>query len=139
MIDITKGGFMTNKIEYEDPHNIVISFDVKDLERAEKFYTEILGFKRGWEGGLEYGWLEIDVPVEGLIIGLNLKKEGEITPGSTTLNIGVKDAEKTKAYLDSKGVKTLEINEIPGMVKLVVAFDPDGNMISFVESLVEES
>ncbi len=128
---------MTEKIGYADPQNIVVSFEVKDLERSAKFYTEILGFERGWEGGLDIGWLEINVPGEGLILGLSLKREGEVTHGSTTINFGIKDAEATKAYLDSKGVKTMDLYEIPNMIKMVMAFDPDGNMLAFVESLVE--
>jgi len=129
---------LAENIGYVDPHNIVISFEVKDLERSAKFYTEILGFERGWEGGLDIGWLEINVPVEGLILGLSLKREGEVTHGSTTINFGVKNAEATKAYLDSKGVKTMDIYEIPNMIKMVMAYDPDGNMLAFIESLVEE-
>ncbi len=124
-------------IEYTEPHTIVISLDVKDLEVAEKFYTEILGFKRGWDKAVDFGWLEIDV-TKGLTLGLNLKKEGDIVHGSTTVNFGVKSAENTKKYLEGKGVNTLEIQELPGMVKMVISFDPDGNMIVFVESLVEE-
>jgi len=122
-------------IKYNGP--MVISVEVKDIERSAKFYTEILGFERGWEGTLEVGWLELIGPVEGMYIGLSLKRNGEVKHGSTTINFGVKDVTETKAYLDSKGVKTMDITEIPEMVKMLMAFDPDGNMLAFVQSLVE--
>jgi hypothetical protein len=76
-------------------------------------------------------------PIEGMHIGLSLKRDGEVRHGSTTINFGGDNVTEIKAYLDAKGVKTEEITEIPGRVKMLMADDPDGNMLAFVESLVE--
>ena len=122
-------------IKYRDSFQTTISIRVNDIERAAKFYSEILGFERGWDGALDQGWLEIDLPIEGLVIGLS-KDEGEIKHGSTTLNIGVMDVDKTHKYVLSKNVEIFRVSEIPNLVKTLAVFDPDGNKIVFVESLI---
>jgi catechol 2,3-dioxygenase-like lactoylglutathione lyase family enzyme len=123
-----------NKIQYREPFQATISIRVKDIETAANFYSDILGFERGWDEVLDIGWLEINLPLQGLVIGLS-KDEGEIKHGSTTLNIGVKDVEETHKYLVSRNVEIFRLNEIPDVVKTLAVFDPDGNKLVFVESL----
>ena len=122
-------------IDYVDPPVIVVSLDVTDLETAATFYTQILGFKRGWDRAKQYGWLEIDIPLSDVKIGLNLIRNSKVSHGSTTLTFGVKDVAATRAYLEVNDIITGEINEIPGMVKTLEADDPDGNKLIFVEDL----
>ena len=126
---------MTQAINYVDPPVIIVSLDVTDLEKAATFYTHFLGFKRGWAGAIQHGWLEINVPRADFMIGLNLIRGDKVSHGSTTLTFGVTDIVATKAYFETTGVATEEINVIPGMVKTLLAYDPDGNKLLFVEDL----
>ena len=127
----------TKKIEYRKPFSVTASMKVKNIERAAKFYTEVLGFERGWDEALDIGWLEINLPLDGFNIGLSLLRDEEIQHGSTTLNIGVQDVEATKKYLESKRVKILIQSEIPELVKTLAIADTEGNKIVFVENLLE--
>ena len=126
---------MINKIEYIQPAYILVAINVRDLRKAEKFWVEDLGFERGWDKGIKDGWLEIETPVKGFVIGLNLVSEEEFVKEETKINIAVKAIETTKEVLEEKGIKTTEIRTIPGILKIMTVFDPDDNTISFVEGL----
>ena len=130
-----KSYFMKSKIEYLKPADILVSINVTDLKKAEKFWVEDLGFKLGWDKGIKDGWLEIETPVEGLTIGLNLVNEEEFDKEESKINIAVKDIEKTKELLERRGISASEIRTIPGTLKIITVFDPDDNAISFVEGL----
>ena len=123
-------------IHYREPFEVVASLKVKDLERAKRFYSEILGFERGYEGAIEHGWLEMNLPIKNFTIGLSLLLEGEVIHGSTTLNIGIKNAEETKQYLEKNKVDVSEISTIPNIVKTLFIFDSEGNKIVFVENII---
>ncbi|MCG3256758.1 MAG: VOC family protein [Candidatus Heimdallarchaeota archaeon] len=126
---------MNNKIAYLEPADILLSINVTDLKKAEKFWVEDLGFQRGWDKGLKDGWLEIEMHVKGLIIGLNRVKEEEFVKEETRINIAVKDIEIAKEFLEKKGIKTTKIRTIPRILKIMAVFDPDENAISLVEGL----
>jgi len=126
---------MERKIEYFQPMDILVSINVTDLKKAENFWVEELGFKKGWDKGIEEGWLEIETPVKGLVIGLNLIKENEFVKEKTGINIAVKDIEATKELLEKKGIETTEIRTIQGILKIMTVFDPDDNAIFLVQGL----
>ena len=126
---------MTDKKDYPIPYKtdqVYFSYDVKDYERAKKFYTEVLGFEISWDGGTEVGWIEFDLPVTGARVGLSILREGEVKVGSGMLVLVVHDLEITKKYLESKGVETVDIVDVPDMVSWFNAKDPEGNVIQFV-------
>lgn len=102
------------------------------MNRAKKFYTSIFGFSIAWEGGDEVGWCELELPVKGVRIGLDLKKEGEIIHGSTTLTLNVNNLEVTQEYLKKNGVRISEIRDIPKMVSMFDCWDIDGNKILII-------
>ncbi|MFW9905547.1 MAG: VOC family protein [Candidatus Thorarchaeota archaeon] len=122
---------MTNEIPFKKD-SIYFQYNVKDMDRAKEFYTEIMGFKITWDGGSEVGWCELDLPVEGVKLGLNLKLEGEIINGSGILTIDVADLDITKSYLKNKDVKTTDITDIPDMVSFFDIYDSEGNKIQIV-------
>ena len=103
--------------------------DVNDLDRAIDFYSKILGFEPHFLEAKEMGWVELTTYVEGLLIGLNLT-EDEIKPSSTGFLMSIEDCDAAKEYLDSKGVETTEIRDLPGLVSLFEFYDSEGNMIS---------
>ena len=101
---------MTDK--YPIPYSkesVYFQYDVKDFNRARKFYEEILGFEKIWDGGEEVGWMEFALPITGARLGLNYKPEGEIARGSGTLTLVVDDLVVPKEYLKTQfGMKRSE-------------------------------
>ncbi|MFX0124266.1 MAG: VOC family protein [Candidatus Hodarchaeota archaeon] len=112
--------------------SIYFQYNVKDINRAKTFYSSIFGFKITWDGGPEIGWCELALPVKGVKLGLNLKREGEITPGSGTLTFDVTDLDAAKSYLENQAVKTTDIVDIPDMVSYFDMYDSEGNIIQIV-------
>lgn len=125
---------MTSKIPFKTD-SIYFQYNVKDFDRAKKFYTEIFGFEITFDGGSEVGWCELDLPVKGAKLGLNLKLEGDITPGSGTLTFDVTDLDATKSYLESNNIKTTNITDLPDMVSYFDMYDSEGNRIQIVAEL----
>lgn len=124
-----------NKKEWPMPYkkgSVYFQYQVKDYERAKKFYSETMGFEMTWDGGAEVGWGEFDLPAQGAKLGINLITEGEHRQGSGTLTLEVEDLEVCKKYLKSKGVKTGEIADIPDMVSYFNMRDSEGNAIQVV-------
>jgi len=126
-------GETTMKKEFPSKKDsIYFQYNVKDIDRAKKFYTDIFGFEITWDGGTEVGWCELALPVKGVKLGLNLKREGEITPGSGVLTFDVTDLDAAKSYLEDKDVKTTDITDIPNMVSYFDMYDSEGNIIQIV-------
>jgi len=128
---------MKTEIEYLEPADILISINVTDFKKAEKFWIDDLGFKLGWDKGISDGWLEIETPVKGLVIGLNLVSNEKFVKEESKINIAVKNIEITKEYLEKRRIKTSEIRTILRTLKIMTVYDPDDNTISFVEGLKE--
>ncbi|MFW9800090.1 MAG: VOC family protein [Candidatus Thorarchaeota archaeon] len=124
---------MTHKypVPYKEDQ-VYFQYDVKDFNRAKKFYEEVLGFEKTWDGGEEAGWVEFALPVGGARVGLNLKREGEIDRGSGTLTLVVEDLDVTKNYFGVKGVDASDIVDVPDMVSYFNIEDTEGNPIQVV-------
>ncbi len=126
---------MTDKKEYPIPYktdSIYFQYLVTDYEQSKKFYAEVLGFEKVWDGGAEVGWVEFALPVAGARLGLNINPEAKITQGSGVLTLNMVDLDRTKSYFDKKGIETTDIVDIPDMVSYFNFNDPDGNRIQVV-------
>ncbi|MFX1367061.1 MAG: VOC family protein [Promethearchaeota archaeon] len=124
---------MTDK--YPIPYSkesVYFQYNVKDFDRARKFYGEILGLEKTWDGGEEAGWMEFALPITGARLGLNYQREGEIRRGSGVLTLVVDDLEVTRKYLSSKKVESDDIVDIPDMVSYFNFHDSEGNPIQVV-------
>jgi len=124
---------MTDK--YPIPYSkesVYFQYNVKDFDRARKFYGEILGFEKIWDGGEEVGWMEFALPIAGSRLGLNYQREGEIKRGSGVLTLVVDDLEVTKKYLAGKKIESDDIVDIPDMVSYFNFHDSEGNPIQAV-------
>ena len=120
-------------IAYEmDDATFYFEIETHDYATAKKFYVDVLGFKVCLDIMEEFGWAELELPVKGTKIGLNLKSEGIITQGSIVLCIGVKNLNETRAYLAGHHVKMGEIRDVPGMVSLMDAWDFEGNKLTII-------
>ncbi len=111
---------------------VYFQYDIKDFSRAKKFYEDILGLEKTWDGGEEAGWVEFALPVSGARVGLNLKREGEISQGSGTLTLVVKDLDVTRSYFQKQGISASEIRDVPDMVSYFNIEDTEGNPIQVV-------
>ncbi len=112
--------------------SVYFQYQVKDFDRAKKFYSDVMGFEITWDGGAEVGWAEFALPAEGARLGINLIREGELRQGSGTLTMDVEDLDACKIYLERNGIETSDIEDIPDMVSYFNMKDPEGNSIQVV-------
>ncbi len=111
---------------------VYISVGVSNYARAIKFYQDIFHFEKKWDYGEEVGWCELELPVMGIRIGLNLMRNLPVVSGTTTIGLNVTDLEGTKRYLDSKKVKTSDISDLPGLVSMFDMWDSEGNVLQIL-------
>lgn len=112
---------------------LTCSMGVTSLDRAIEWYQSVLGFTLLYRAD-EIGWCELSTGVPGVNVGLSQNES--VTQGGGATNVwGVKDILAAKAHLDGHGVKQDgEIRHIPGMVKLLTFYDPDGNAMMAFEA-----
>ncbi len=117
--------------------NIISFVWSTNIERSFKFYTEILGFKKGYGSD---DWIELSIP--GLHTGyLALNRWSLDKPIATNdfVTLGVDNLEEFKKHLIAHNVQlkgdTREFYEEG--IKMLKFFDPDGNTLtaSEVESI----
>ena len=115
-------------VEYRP--TLLIQLGVKDLDRAIRFYTDVLGFTLT-ERRDDLQFAHVDTNVDGLQIGLSRQPEPKGS-GSVLLNIGVKDVAAARRALEARGVVFRRPTVvIPGKVALAEFADPDGNLLRF--------
>lgn len=110
---------------------------VEDLKKAVKFYTDVVGLKLN-EMHEQHGWAELSGHEGGSRLGIAQKNDRErIQPGqNAVVTLTVENLTKSMADLSKKGAKTLgDVVEVPGMVKLQMIVDNDGNHLQLVEML----
>jgi catechol 2,3-dioxygenase-like lactoylglutathione lyase family enzyme len=111
---------------------LTCAFAVTDLTRAIDWYRDVLGFALLYRQD-EIAWCELRTGVERVNLGLSERQEAGGSGGATP-TFGVVDIEEAKAALDAAGVRQDgEIQEIPGLVRLLTFYDPDGNALMFYQ------
>ncbi len=101
---------------------------VKDLDKAVRFYTEVLGFKIKERFGND--WASLEGP--GIHLGLHPAMGNEIKAGCISIVLTVKDLKKAMEQLKKKGASFSKITE-DKMVKIAHFKDPDGNPLYFCQ------
>ncbi|RYY25007.1 MAG: VOC family protein [Sphingomonadales bacterium] len=122
----------TSPIAYDGGLTCAIS--VTSLDAAIPWYQELFGMTLLYRID-EIAWCEMVSPVARVTVGLS---QVETVPqgGGATLTFGVADLDAAKAVLDAKIIRQDgEIMEIPGMVRLLTFYDPDGNALMFYQDL----
>jgi catechol 2,3-dioxygenase-like lactoylglutathione lyase family enzyme len=125
-------------------HMMHVGIIVTDLDRAMKFYGDVLGFKEIWRGsksGTELSWTNVKVPDGDDYIEFMLYKEApEATKRGSAhhLCLEVPDTSATVAALDAKPyrkqyTKPLEIRTGTNRKRQVNIFDPDGTRTEVME------
>lgn len=113
---------------------LTCALSVTSLDRAIPWYENVLGMKLLYRMD-EIAWCEFETGVARVNVGLS-QVESAGGPGGATLTFGVTDLDAAKAALDAAGVRQDgSINEIPGMVRLLTFYDPDGNALMFYQDL----
>lgn len=118
-----------------------IGIRVRELERSEKFYTELLGLKKATGGTMAHGgkWVLLEDPRSHQRLELNWYPPAspyatEYVAGEGLDHIGfkVKDAASTVKKLVDKGASpVLFPKDKDGIKGLYYLKDPDGNWIEF--------
>lgn len=113
------------------------SVGVTDLDRSIAWYRDVLGFKLLFRAD-DIGWCEMETMVPGVSVGLS-QNESVAQGGGATNVWAVKDIVAAKASLDAAGVRQDgDIQHIPGLVKLITFYDPDGNAMMLSENLASQ-
>ncbi|HVA25163.1 MAG TPA: VOC family protein [Chloroflexota bacterium] len=101
---------------------------VSDMDRAVKFYTEMLGLRLLYQAGP--GWAQIDAG-KGLTLGLHGAHEGGPQPGqkgSTVIGFELDEPmDQAYATLSERGVKFHGPVQDTEHVRLAYFSDTDGN------------
>lgn len=113
---------------------LTCAISVTDLDAGIAWYRDVLGMNLIYRMD-EIAWCELESPVARVNIGLS-QVEAVPQGGGATLTFGVGDLDAAKAMLDAAGVRQDgPVQEIPGMVKLLTFFDPDGNALMLYQDL----
>lgn len=109
---------------------------VADIEKAVKFYTEIMGLELK-EFNKEFGWAELGGS-EGALLGLAQEniEYGMKAGTNAVVTISVDDIHKAIEEIKQQGVRLIgDPIEIPGDVKMQTLIDADGNMLQLVQNI----
>jgi len=98
---------------------------VSDMDRAARFYREVLGLREKVRFGNE--WAEYTTP-DGFIIGLHPARPGTPLPpqGGISVGFGVDDIDAERARLEEQGVKFFGPTVDSPPVRLAFFADADG-------------
>ena len=121
-------------IDYDG--GLTCALGVKNLEAGIAWYRDVLGFEPLYVRE-DIAWGELVTGVARVNVGISQAEEPG-GKGGATLTFGVTDLDAAKAALDAKGVRQDgDIQEIPGMVRLLTFYDPDDNALMFYQDLSE--
>jgi catechol 2,3-dioxygenase-like lactoylglutathione lyase family enzyme len=109
-----------------------IWYRVSDLDAAQAFYGR-LGFTETYRDK-EGRWARLERDGVELSIGEEVPATDEEEEGAL-LSVDVADAKAEAERLRAEGVEVGVVVEIPGAIRLVDVFDPDGNRIQLSEPL----
>lgn len=112
---------------------LTCSMGVTDMTAAIGWYERVMHCKLLYRAD-DIGWCELATPMAGVNIGLS-QVESVVQGGGATNVFEVADIEEAKVHLDAEGVRQDgDIQHIPGLVKLLTFYDPDGNAFMFSQS-----
>lgn len=112
---------------------LTCSMGVTDIAASIAWYERVMQCALIYHAE-EIGWCEMRTPMAGVNIGLS-QVEAVVQGGGATNVFEVADIEAAKAHLDAEEVRRDgDIQHIPGLVKLITFYDPDGNAFMFSQS-----
>ena len=103
-------------------------YHVRDLDEGRRFYREVLGFE---EVAVDFEARWSNLRRGEMEIGL---AEGEPTETGVA-HVDVRDLKGEAERLREAGVEVGIVLELPGEIRLLDVYDPDGNRIQLAEEL----
>lgn len=121
------------KTPFEYGESMVISVNVSNFNAAVEWYEKAVGFELIYRLD-QYGWGEVQTPLNGITIGLGQTED--LKHGGTVPTFTVKDIDAARKHLESVGARfDGDTYQIEDMVKLATFYDPDGNAWMLAEQL----
>jgi len=112
---------------------LTCSMGVTDMAASIAWYERVMGCALLYRAD-EIGWCELATPMAGVNIGLS-EVESVGQGGGATNVFEVADIDAAKAHLDAEGVRQDgDIQHVPGLVRLITFYDPDGNAFMFSQA-----
>jgi catechol 2,3-dioxygenase-like lactoylglutathione lyase family enzyme len=108
---------------------VSIWYHVRNLDEARTFYRERLGFEEAYLDE-EDRWARLVRGNTELAIA-----EGEREEAEAVLTLDVIDIKQEAERLRGAGVEVGTVLEIPGTIRLLDVFDPDGNRVQLSEEI----
>jgi catechol 2,3-dioxygenase-like lactoylglutathione lyase family enzyme len=103
---------------------------VSDMERAVRFYREVLGLSLTNQEG--DNWVVFDAG--GRQFSLHRQVEGHpTTPGGATAVFSVEDLDRARSVLSDRGVRFGHEGDVAGYARFASFEDPDGNTVQLIE------
>jgi catechol 2,3-dioxygenase-like lactoylglutathione lyase family enzyme len=106
-----------------------IWYRVSDLDAARSFYTRELGFSELYLDEQDR-WARLER--DGIEIAL---AEGEMEGEEAIATLDVADVKAEAERLRAAGIQIGVVVEIPGTIRLLDVFDPDGNRLQLSQDL----
>lgn len=108
---------------------------VKDLKKAIKFYTEVVGLVLS-NVSEEFGWAELHGSEGGARLGICQEQDSAVAGQNAVMTYTVESLEKAIYAMQHKGARLVgEVVEVPGHVKMQTMVDEDNNQFQMVELL----
>ncbi|CAG9621282.1 VOC family protein [Sutcliffiella rhizosphaerae] len=114
---------------------LTVWYNVSNVKRTKKFYTEQLGFALDFYDE-EAGMASVHTNTKDCYIGFS--EAEQIVPTTSATVFEVEDIKVAVEALKEKGITfSGEITTIPGLVKLITFKDPDGHDLELSQTLME--
>jgi predicted enzyme related to lactoylglutathione lyase len=116
----------------------LVPMPVTDIDRAKKFYVDVVGFNEDVDVRPAEGVRIVQLTPPGsacsIVLSAGLPALAEMTPGTTKgLHLVVNDIDHAREELISRGLDVGEIDDVGGGVKYAHFSDPDGNSLVLQE------
>jgi catechol 2,3-dioxygenase-like lactoylglutathione lyase family enzyme len=110
-------------------------YRVSDLEAARAFYTEQLGFEEVYFDA-EDRWIRlVRDDVEIAISDGEFEGDADAVSVDAVAAVDVADVKAEAERLRAAGVNVGVVLEIPGAIRLLDVFDPDGNRVQLTQDI----
>jgi catechol 2,3-dioxygenase-like lactoylglutathione lyase family enzyme len=108
---------------------VSIWYRVSDLDAARAFYTGKLGFEEAYVDE-EDRWARLVHGIAEVALA-----EGEPEEDDAVLTLDVDDVKAEAERLRAEGVDVGVVLEIPGTIRLLDVYDPDGNRLQLSQDI----
>jgi catechol 2,3-dioxygenase-like lactoylglutathione lyase family enzyme len=116
---------------------VEIWYRVRDLETARVFYVDVLGFEEVYRDERDR-WLRLARDRSELVLAEASRDAGpedQAAAEQPVFTVEVDDVKNERERLRTSGAQVGVVVEIPGTIRLLDVFDPDGNRLQLTQEL----